>query len=89
MQLTKVSGYKSVKCRVNQNRNLKLNNMWYLKDVSTGKYLTLYGMVIGFTDNLEIARSFESEAEAVQFEDDYSNDFKEYTEPVFIENLNN
>jgi len=58
--------------------------MWYLKDINTGKYLTLHGMQIGFTDNLEIAYRFEKEKDAIQFEDDYNNDFDEITEPVFI-----
>ena len=58
--------------------------MYYLIDINTGKYLTLYGLKIGFTDNLELAKSFVSEHDAVEFEDQYNNEFDEYTEPKFI-----
>lgn len=59
--------------------------MWYLKDDVTGKYLTVYGMKkIWFTDNKEIAHTFDTEQQAVQFEDDHGHDFQEYTKPVFI-----
>lgn len=60
--------------------------MWYLKDSKSGQFLTLRGMTINFTNNIEIAQSFASEREAVQFEDDHSNEFDQYTEPVFIDN---
>lgn len=58
--------------------------MWYIQDYATGKFLTMRWNKISFTDNMELAYCFDTEEEAIQFEDNNGHSFEELTTPVFI-----
>jgi hypothetical protein len=52
---------------------------WVFQEIGTKKFLTLYGMNISFTNDIQFAKVFNSEYEAAIFEDQYANEFDEYT----------